>query len=131
MNMPQSPQSAWTGLRGSSRLVIGSPRVVIPGRFGTAPMYPGDQYGRDGRRARRARRQAAAQEATETVQETPAATENAEAAAPRRWVPRISNPFSNISRPTMPSIHLPGRRRETETNAQENTPSQLEAGVVR
>jgi len=129
MNMPQSPASAWTGIRGS-------PRLVLPGRFGGGPVYPGDQYGYDGRRARRARRQAAAAaaaaEASGAVQEAPAATENAVSASPRRWVPRISNPFSNMSRPTMPSIHLPGRSRQTETAAEENsTPSQLESGVVR
>jgi Ring finger domain len=128
-NMPQSPASAWTGIRGS-------PRLVLPGRFGGGPMYPGDQYGYDGRRARRARRQAAAAEASGAAQQTPAATANAEATAPRRWVPRISNPFSNMSRPTMPSIHLPGRGRQAEETPAvgaeaTTTPSQLEAGVVR
>lgn len=127
MSMPQSPASAWTGIRGS-------PRLVLPGRFGGSAMYPGDQYGYDGRRARRVRRQAAAG-ASGAAQGTPAATANAEAAAPRRWVPRISNPFSNLSRPAMPSLHLPGRGRSPqETPAvgdATTTPSQLEAGVVR
>jgi hypothetical protein len=121
LNMPQSPASAWTGIRGS-------PRLVLAGRFGTgSAMYPGDQYGYDGRRARRARRQqAAVAEASGAVPETPAATTNTETAAPRRWVPRISNPFTNI--------HLPGRNRqaeETPVGDATTTPSQLEAGVVR
>jgi Ring finger domain len=128
MNMPQSPASAWTGIRSS-------PRLVLPARFGGSAMYPGDQYGYDGRRARRARRHAAAAEASGAVQETPATAANGGAAAPRRWVPRISNPFSNMSRPAMPSLHLPGRNRSSqETPAAGDattTPSQLEAGVVR
>lgn len=126
-NMPQSPASAWTGIRGS-------PRLILPGRFGGG-MYPGDQYGYDGRRARRARRQAAAAEAISAPQEIPADGANAEAATPRRWVPHISNPFSNMSRPAMPSLHLPGRNRQAEESpavgANNTTPSQLENGVVR
>jgi hypothetical protein len=127
-NMPQSPASAWTGIRGS-------PRLVLSGRFSGSAMYPGDQYGYDGRRARRARRQAAAAGASGAAQGNPATTANAGAAAQRRWVPRISNPFSNLSRPAMPSLHLPGRGRPPqETPAvgdASTTPSQLEAGVVR
>jgi hypothetical protein len=119
MNMPQSPASAWTGIRGS-------PRLVLAGRFGSAAaVYPGDQYGYDGRRARRARRQAAAADASGAVQETPAATANA-AAAPRRWVPRISNPFSNIQ--------LPGRGRqaaEAPAVGDATAAPQLESVVVR
>jgi hypothetical protein len=89
-------------------------------------VYPGDQYGYDGRRARRARRQqAAAAQASGAVQETPAATAN-ESAAPRRWVPRISNPFSNI--------RLPGRGRqaaEAPVVGDATATPQLESVVVR
>ncbi|PMD38311.1 hypothetical protein L207DRAFT_531217 [Hyaloscypha variabilis F] len=128
VNMPQSPASAWTGIRGS-------PGLVLRGRFGAGALYADQHY--DGRRARRARQQAAAAaaaaEASGAVQEGAGATANTEAATPRRWVPHISNPFSNMSRPTMPSIHLPGRSRAEETPAvgDATTPSQLEAGVVR
>jgi hypothetical protein len=120
VNMPQSPASAWTGIRGS-------PRLVLAGRFGNAAaVYPGDPYGYDGRRARRARRQqAAAAQASGAVQETPPATAN-EGAAPRRWVPRISNPFSNI--------HLPGRGRQaaqTPVVGDATAAPQLESVVVR
>jgi hypothetical protein len=65
-------------------------------------------------------------EASGAAPVTPAATANAEATTPRRWVPRISNPFTNI--------HLPGRNRqaeETPVGDATTTPSQLEAGVVR
>jgi hypothetical protein len=50
---------------------------------------------------------------------------NAEATTSRRWVPRISNPFSNM--------RLPGRNRQAAAPeaAVEPSPSQLEAGVVR
>jgi hypothetical protein len=89
-------------------------------------VYPGEQYGYDGRRARRARRQqAAAAQARGAVQETPAATTN-EGTAPRRWVPRISNPFSNI--------HLPGRGHraaETPVVGDATAAPQLESVVVR
>lgn len=134
-NMPQSPQSAWTGFRGS-------PRLVLPGRFGTSQPYPPAPSGFQARRIRRARRQAAAAAAAATTieangttsQETPVATTSNNAATSRSWVPRISNPFSNMSRPTMPSIRLPGRSQQTETPAAleaTTTPSELEAGVVR
>jgi len=115
-NMPQAPQSAWTGIRGN-------PRLILPGRFG-APVGDGVQYGVDGQRSsRRSRREAAA-----AAQAAPAGGEaNAESTVSRRWVPRISNPFSNI--------RLPGRNRQAEAaesnTAVERSPSQLEAGVVR
>lgn len=114
-NMPQAPQSAWTGIRGN-------PRLILPGRFG-APVGDGVQYG-SGRAARRERRAAAAAAAA-----SPAGEVNAEQTPSRRWVPRISNPFSNMSMPAM------GRNRQAgaaePTAAVEPSPSQLEAGVVR
>jgi hypothetical protein len=129
MNMPQPPHSAWTGIRGS-------PRLLLPTRFGTSgPMYDRDQYSDQARRqARRTRRQpGATSDATGATQEITGATENEEAAAPRRWRPRISNPFSSMS---MPAMRLPGRNRQANTPAEQNaatepSPSQLEAGIVR
>jgi hypothetical protein len=129
MNMPQPPHSAWTGIRGG-------PRLLLPTRFGTSgPMYDRDQYYDQARRqARRTRRQpGATADATGATQETTGATENEEAAAPRRWRPRISNPFSSMS---MPAMRLQGRNRQANTPAEQNaatepSPSQLEAGVVR
>ncbi|KAE8451098.1 hypothetical protein EG329_004770 [Mollisiaceae sp. DMI_Dod_QoI] len=123
-NMPQAPQSAWTGIRGN-------PRLILPGRFGGA-IGDATQSGADGRRgARRARRDAAP--ATPAAEATPvegAGTDTATTS--RRWVPRISNPFSNIS---MPAIRIPGRNRQAAAadpnTAVEPSPSQLEAGVVR
>jgi len=117
-NMPQAPQSAWTGIRGN-------PRLILPGRFGV-PIGDGVRYGgadtpRSTRRSRREAAQAAA--ATDAA---PADGEvNAEATTSRRWVPRISNPFSNM--------RLPGRNRQAAAPeaAVEPSPSQLEAGVVR
>ena len=127
MNLPQQPVSVWTGLRGN--------RVILPGRFG-GPMYPPNEttYGfGTGNRARRARRDRAAAAAAENPQASGAiqdgAAQNAEAAAPRRWMPRVSNPFSAMS---IPSISLRGRNHRTETAPPtQPSPSQLEAGVVR
>jgi hypothetical protein len=121
--MPQAPQSAWTGIRGS-------PRLILPGRFMHPPLY-GDSFGYQRRGVRRARRDAAAAAPAQAsgANQDPGAAENSEAAAPRRWRPTISNPFSSMS------MHLPGRRQaaanteQSETN--EPTPSALEAGVVR
>lgn len=126
--MPQPPASAWTGIRGNTRL-------MLPGRFAG---YPGDAYGYgegSSRRARRARREAAAA-ATTASQNAPAAgeggdagaAENAGVAAPSRWRPR--NPFSSLH---MPHLPIPGRTRQGSTAvepASEPSPSQLEAGTV-
>ncbi|KUJ24299.1 uncharacterized protein LY89DRAFT_727330 [Mollisia scopiformis] len=120
-NMPQAPQSAWTGIRGN-------PRLILPGRFGV-PIGDGVQYGNAGRREnRRARREAAATAAATDA--TPATGEvNAEPTPSRRWVPRISNPFSNMS---MPAIRRNRQAATAESNQTvEPSPSQLEAGVVR
>jgi hypothetical protein len=113
MNLPNAPQSAWTGIRSN-------PRLMLPGRFGSGQVYPGDPS-QDRRSARRARRAAAAAAAPAIlpVQEDAGAAANEQAAAPRRWIPRISNPFS---------------RNGGAASAEQNTtasPSQLEAGVVR
>jgi len=126
LNMPQAPHSAWTGIRGS-------PRLILPGRFGSAPIYPGDPYYDSRRAGRRARRSAAtAGQGNGEIPDT-GAGENSDAAAPRRWRPRISNPFSSIS---MPAVRLPGRSRRADVPQEQNataepSPSQLEAGVVR
>jgi hypothetical protein len=110
-NMPQQPQSTWTGIRGN-------PRLILPGRFGAPAAYPGD--GTDGgdqsRAARRARRAAGQDNTTDSV--TQGAAGNAAAPAPRRWMPSIPNPF----------------RRNQPASAEQPTPSvpspsQLEAGV--
>jgi hypothetical protein len=126
MNMPQAPHSTWTGIRGS-------PRLILPGRFITSPMYPGDAYGYnsagDRRTARRSRRDADAQ-ANAPAPETGAA-ENSAAVAPRSWRLRISNSFRTN---WMPPMRFPGRARQAETTAEQPaatspSPSQLEAGV--
>ena len=141
MNLPAAPQSAWTGIRGT-------PRLMLPGRFGSrSATYPGNAGGLEEapRRVRRARRAAAAEAAAVVAQaargngwqEGAGAVNSEEAAAPRRWVPRIANPFGSMSMPTM---RLPGRNRATqEASAEQATdvtgaepsPSQLEAGIVR
>jgi hypothetical protein len=107
-NMPQPPQSAWTGIR--------NPRLMLPGRFAAAAT-PGDSLGAQQSRGFTGRRRAAASEAGPRED---GAADNSEAAATRRWVPRISNPFRR-NQPT-----------SVEQNATtEPSPSQLEAGVVR
>jgi hypothetical protein len=107
-NLPNVGQTTWTGIRSNGRL-------VLPGRFGSGVIYPGERS-----RDRRAAAAAAADaQARVTVQEGTGAVANEQAAAPRRWIPRISNPFN--------------RNREA-ASAEQNTvasPSQLEAGVVR
>ena len=125
--MPQAPQSAWTGIRGS-------PRLILPGRFMHPPLY-GDNHGNNQRRGGRRMRRDAAPAATVTeasASQDTGAAENAEAASSRRWRPRVSNPFSSMS---MPSMRLPGRRQAAAPTEQEAstepTPSALEAGVVR
>lgn len=119
--MPQQPSSAWTGIRSN-------PRLILPGRF-NAPTFAGDaSYGYNGtdRRARRATRQQAAS-ATQVSGAVDGAAENSEQAAPRRWRPQISNPFSNMRMPT-----IPGRGHPAAAASPEDTsPSQLEAGTVR
>lgn len=123
--MPQAPTSAWTGIRGNTRL-------ILPGRFAG---YPGDgfDYGQgSSRRARRARREAAAAAAAQHSTASSGAGEagNANAATPGRWRPRMSNPFSSMH---MPQISIPGRARQRSTVADSTSdpsPSQLEAGTV-
>ena len=125
--MPQPPPSAWTGIRGT-------PRLILPGRFMTPP---GDAtYGfNSSRRSRRAARQnAAPAQETEASGVTDGAAENNEQAAPSRWRPNVSNPFSNMRMPTI--LSAPGRARmggplQTSRPAQEPSPSQLESGIVR
>jgi hypothetical protein len=113
--MPQAPASAWTGIRGNTRL-------LLPGRFIGAS---GNEGASGFRRSRRARAEAAAAAAQPPV--------GGDAEAPQhvgsppnttRWAPR--NPFRNLH---MPSI--PGRTRPTPTVGSEPSPSQLEAGTVR
>lgn len=138
-NTPQPPPSAWTGIRGS-------PRLVLPGRFGVTAQPDG---GSGNWRTRRA----AARRATESYRAAHAeywaaqaeyraaqadgavdgAAENSEQAASSRWRPTISNPFRNMRVPTILSV--PGRARvggpwPQQTAPQEPSPSQLEAGVV-
>ncbi|KAH8679803.1 hypothetical protein BGZ60DRAFT_369537 [Tricladium varicosporioides] len=122
INMPQTPNSAWTGIRGN-------PRFALPGRFGASGGgYAGDNAtpspDQTRRAARRARRHGDAQAQPAVVD--PGAAENQEQAAPRRW-----NPFTSVRMP-----RLPGRNRQQDVPAAQNataqpSPSQLEAGVVR
>jgi hypothetical protein len=107
-NMPQPPQSAWTGIR--------NPRLILPGRFAIAAT-PGDSLGAQQSRGFTGRRRAAASEAGPGED---GAANNSETTTSRRWVPRISNPFRR-NQPV-----------SVEQNATtEPSPSQLEAGVVR
>jgi hypothetical protein len=124
MNLPQSPTSAWTGIRGA-------PRMVLPARFGGGAMYIGEgvPYQDQNRSARPARSRQAAAQPNNTGQESTGAAQNAEMAAPRRWMPRLSNPFSSMS---IPAMRLPGRNRQAQSPAApEASPSQLEAGIAR
>lgn len=120
------PRPAWLGARVH-------PRMLLPVRFMSNPMYPGDRYGHapaDDRRSRRARR---------VVAQTrpPASTQNSAAAQdiPRtRLSSRIGavNPFGRITIPRMPFI---GRTRRTDNVAAQPTntptPGQLESGGAR
>ncbi|TVY82876.1 E3 ubiquitin-protein ligase [Lachnellula suecica] len=121
MNLPQQPQSTWTGIRGN-------PRLILPGRFGAAQIYNGGDGAYDqNRRSRRTRRPSAPPGDAAGSGGSPEAT----TAAPRRWRPR--NPFSGVSMPTM---RFPGRNHQAEQTAPitattDPSPSQLEAGVVR
>ena len=119
----QPPASAWTGIRGNTRL-------MLPGRFAG---YPGDRHDHGGspRLARRARREAAA--AAQAAQNTPAADgENngtitdAAATVPTssRWRP--SNLFHN----TNFGIPRVGPRATAAETVTEPTPAQLEAGTI-
>lgn len=110
-NMPQPPPSAWTGIRGN-------PRLIFPGRFGTPASYPGDATQGQSRAERRARRAAAQDNRNDAL--TEGAENNAAAGQPRRWMPRIGNPFRRSP------INPPDAPEETSVS-----PSQLEAGVVR
>lgn len=117
--MPQQPASAWTGIRGNTRL-------IIPGRFlGGSANNSAQNASRSTRQSRRtAAAAAAAQPAVggdaNAVQST-GSTPNTS-----RWAPR--NPFANLHMPS-----LPGRARAGATPAvgTDPSPSQLEAGVVR
>lgn len=106
-NMPQPPQSAWTGIR--------NPRLVFPGRLATpAAALPGDSYGLQQSRIFTRRRTGAGGAESEGVANT------SEAAGPRVWLPRISNPFRrNQAAPA------------EQTASPDPTPAQLEAGVTR
>jgi len=125
INMPQAPPSAWTGIRGNPRLML------VGGRFSTAPLY-GDQYGYNSNsRANRRARAAAAASSLEAGEVAPA-----EPTTSRRWVPRISNPFSSIRMPALRPIagsnHQPPAATEPDApTATDASPSQLEAGVIR
>jgi hypothetical protein len=123
-NTPQVPPSAWTGIRGN-------PRLMLSGRFGGTPTMhgSGDQYGSNGnsRAGRRARRG----EGIDTGNTAPT-----EPSTSRRWVPRISNPFSSLRMPELRPITGSNNRRPSAPDqgtsaAVDVSPSQLEAGVVR
>jgi hypothetical protein len=128
--MPQAPPSAWTGIRGS-------PRLILPGRFmaqaGDASY--GFNRGAD-RRARRAtRREATSAQAEQATGTVDGAVENNEQATPsRRWRPNISNPFHNVRVPTI--LTAPGRTRiggpwqGRAAAPVQPSPSQLESGTV-
>lgn len=125
MNMPQAPNSTWTAVRGSP---FRGPRMILPGRFMTNPMYPGDGYSYAGgagserrRRAERSTRDAGAQRGMA------GATARSTAEARTAWRPRfhVTNPFSNLR---MPAIRLLGRSDASEPA--NHTPAQLEAGVI-
>jgi len=128
-NMPQAPPSAWTGIRGN-------PRLMLPGRFGGSPaMYAGtDQHaqGDNTRAGRRARRDAATADNGIDAGEVAHSEPNTS----RRWVPRISNPFSSMRMPALRPITGSNNRRGAAAEqgvptAADASPSQLEAGVVR
>lgn len=118
--VPQPPPSAWTGIRGS-------PRLILPGRFMTPPVFPGDAtypFNQGNRRSRRAARREAASAQASSTGAVDGAVENSDQAASRSWRPTISNPFRNVRMPT-----IPGRARQASTAApEEPSPSQLEAG---
>lgn len=107
MNMPQSPNSAWTGIRGS-------PRLMLPG---------GNE--RVGRRSRRDRNPAHATNLDPVGPQNTGPGTPSSAPASSRW--RARNPFSGVS---MPTVRMPGRNHQTtDTPPADPTPSQLEAGA--
>lgn len=117
MNMPQAPTSAWTGARGSP---FRGPRMILPGRFMTNPMYSSDGHGytSGGSNGRRRRGMAAGQQ-----QDLGAADQPVVDSTWRSRV-RLPNPFSNLRMPAMP-----GRNRQQNT-AGNPTPAQLEEGAT-
>jgi hypothetical protein len=123
---PAQPRSVWLGVRGH-------PRILLPGRFMSNPMYPGDGYGysqADDRRSRRARRAAARTRPSVPVQNSPGGGTNPRTGFASRIA--AANPFSRI---TFPVIRVPRRApRDENTEAQPTsnpTPGQLESGVAR
>jgi hypothetical protein len=120
---PQPPPPTWTGMR-SNRIMFHD-RIIVPG-------YAGDgvNYGsRESQREMRERRVAAAAAANGAASH-PASAQRSGAVAPRRWRPRISNPFRAVH---TPAISLSNRARRSVPAAEEPaepSPSQLEAGVI-
>ncbi|KAF7910913.1 uncharacterized protein EAF01_002422 [Botrytis porri] len=109
-NMPQQPQSAWTGIRG------------MPGIFGASARSNADTRNRDERQSRRAR---PAQAGPTSVAADGGAPDVTTAPAASRWRPRIPAAFTGIRMPG--SNRATGNALEQSANA-EPTPSQLEAG---
>lgn len=109
-NMPQQPQSTWTGLRG------------MPGIFGASARSNVDTRNRDERQARRARQ---VQAGPTSVAADGATPETTSAPAASRWRPRIPAAFTGIRMPG--SNRVTGNASGQTANA-EPTPSQLEAG---
>lgn len=102
--------------------------MILPGRFMTNAMYPGDGYGyAAGDGSGRRRRATADAGALPLVIEHGDADQSAVDASPaegtRSWRSRVhvSNPFNNLRMPTM---RMPGRSQNTEST----TPAQLEEG---
>ncbi|RDW73237.1 hypothetical protein BP6252_07144 [Coleophoma cylindrospora] len=115
-NMPQPPHSAWTGIRGS-------PRLMLPARFMSPATAPSENTGRERNpRSTRSRRQPDSIPQTAASATDAPASGASESAPASRW--RVRNPFSGVALP-----RLPGRREGTATDATEPSPAQLEAGA--
>lgn len=119
--MPTAPASAWTGIRGNTRL-------ILPGRFMSG--YPND--GSDSgpgsqRRARRARAAAAASASAQPAvgRDSHGVQSIGATANIRRWA--LKNPFRSMHMPTIPTLRT---RQAASANDANPSPSQLEAGTV-
>lgn len=124
MNMPQAPNSAWTGVRGSP---FRGPRMILPGRFMTNPMYPGDGYGYaagDGTQRRRMADRRANAGAQQRGMAAGVAAAQTDAITWRSWL-HVPHPLRNVR---MPAMRMPGRSRAAQPV--DPTPAQLEAGVA-
>lgn len=107
--------------------------MILPGRFMTNAMYPGDGYGYatgdgSGRRRRAPTDDQPMPSVVEHGAADPPAVDTSHAEGSWRSRVHVPNPFNNLR---MPTIRIPGRSQPQNNAPSSNpTPAQLEEGTA-